>query len=277
MSEPSARVVHQRRRPKPELANNSVRRTYDLLRSSLPALGPETRLVEHELVEAMSASRNTIRVVLQTLAQEGLVTRRQKLGTTVTGPVVLPVDQLVTVPEFSDVPTSTTGPSRTAGRVLETAVIASPRVIRDRLCLADDALVLVIEGLLCFDDAPVALSVSYVGLPADYDGAPRIKAPDAVAFLEQQLDVHVGASSTTVSAHLCDAQTAELLDIREGDAILWCEDVVYDADGVPRALSQFKFRGDRVAMSATSYRRPASRPTASRSAEQLHGGADRHL
>jgi GntR family transcriptional regulator len=282
MSEPSARILHQRRRPKPALSNNSVRRTYDLLRSSLPSMGPDARLVEHELVEAMSASRNTIRLVLQTLAQEGLVTRRQKIGTTVAGPIVLRADELMTVPEFSDGPTSrTTGPSRTTGRVIDTAVIAAPKVIRDRLRLAPDATVLVVEGVLVFDDAPVAVSVSYVGLPSESEDAPTVEIPDVVAFLEEQLDVCVGASSTTLGARLCDAQTAELLEVREGDPILYCEDVLYDIAGGPRALNQFKFRGDRVAMSATAHRRIVTgggdEIGDEISAQHLHGCAERQL
>jgi GntR family transcriptional regulator len=249
--------LHQRRRPKPTHANNSVRRTYDLLRSSLPSMGPDARLVENELVESLSASRNTIRSVLQILAQEGLVTRRQKLGTTVTGPMVLPVDELMTVPEFL-----AGRPARTSGKIIDTAVIPAPKVIRDRLCLSDDALVLVLESVLMLDATPVALSLSYVGLPPEPGEALNAECPDAVAFLEQHLEVCVGASSTTLGALLCDEQSAALLGISEGDAILWCEDVLYDIDGEPRALNQIKFRGDRVTMTATAHRRGAIAPTA---------------
>ena len=52
------------------------------------------RLVEHELTDALSASRNTVRAVLQQLAREGLVTREPKNGTRATGSLLLPIDEL---------------------------------------------------------------------------------------------------------------------------------------------------------------------------------------
>jgi DNA-binding GntR family transcriptional regulator len=206
-----------------------------------------------------------------------LVTRRQKLGTTVTGPIVLPADQLMTVSEFSSGALSGNGPSHTTGTVIETAMIAAPRVIRERLGLEHDASVLVIEGVLLFDDTPVALSVSYVALPSGRDEVANIQTPDAVAFLEDHLDVCVTASATMLGAQPCDAQTAGLLLINEGDAILWCEDVLYDSAGTPRGLIHCKFRGDRVAMSATAHRRVVASDVADRSVQELHRAADRDM
>ena len=52
------------------------------------------RLVEHELTDALSASRNTVRAVLQQLAREGLVTREPKNGTRAAGSLLLPIDEL---------------------------------------------------------------------------------------------------------------------------------------------------------------------------------------
>jgi GntR family transcriptional regulator len=86
-------VLYQRRRQSPDRLNNSTRRTYDLLRSTLVATGRGMRLVERELTDALSASRNTVRTVLQQLASEGLVTREPKNGTWATGSLLLPIDQ----------------------------------------------------------------------------------------------------------------------------------------------------------------------------------------
>ena len=78
-------VIYQRQRQSPDRLNNSTRRTYDLLRSTLVTTGRSMPLVEEELTDALSASRNTVRAVLQQLAREGLVTREPKNGTRATG------------------------------------------------------------------------------------------------------------------------------------------------------------------------------------------------
>src|SRR4051794_5222317 len=127
----SSRALHGLHRPKPLRSNNSVRRTYDLLRSALPGLTPGTRFVEEDLVDALSASRNTVRSVLQLMAKEGLVVRGPKIGTTVTGAMTLPIEELMTVGEFDD-----DAPFFREGTITETAVIRAPDIVRQRLDLA---------------------------------------------------------------------------------------------------------------------------------------------
>lgn len=248
MKTPAAQVVYQRARPRPHRLNNSVRRTYDLLRSSFGSLAPDARLVEDELVDALSASRNTVRAVLQLLADEGLVTRRPRVGTTVSTALVLPIDELVTVPEFGQ-----GGPHVTDSRVLETQVLPAPRIVRDLLHLAEGSRVVMIEGLMLEGDEPLGLCTSYVALP-DCAPAPDVVTTDVVLLLEQQLRVELGDSASTVGAVRADEQTAELLGVEEGGPVLWLEDVLHDVAGRPVALSQFRLRSDRVAFSAVARR-----------------------
>jgi GntR family transcriptional regulator len=249
-----ARTFHQRQRPKPVRANNSVRRTYDLLRWSLYDREPASRLVEEELIDTLSASRNTVRAVLRMLADQGLVHRSPKLGTTVSGAVILPVDQVMTVPEM---PEGT--PFTSHGRVLESAVIAAPAIVSERLDLPAGAPVLMIEGLTYFDGESFSLSVSYVGLGPGHDREPAVHGPDGVAFLEEQLQVCVGEGTTTMGAVAADDQTAALMEVPPGSPLVWLEDVLHDVDGRPRALCQHRFRSDRVAFSARIHRRPPVR------------------
>ena len=248
----SSRALYERRRARPSHANNSVRRTYDLLRSSLPGLGCDARLVEGELIDALSASRNTVRSVLQLLAEQGLVTRGRKVGTVVRGSTVLPIDEVMTVPEFSN--DAATG---TYGKVIESQVITAPPIVRERLELPDGASVLMTDGLVYKGAAPLAVAVCYLSLPAEGLEPTAGLLPDAVAFLEGSLQVDVGNVATRIAAVAADSQTAALLDIADGAPTLWCEDLLNDVEGRPRALSQVRFRGDRVTFTAIAHRRPA--------------------
>jgi len=245
----SSRALHGLHRPKPLRSNNSVRRTYDLLRSSLHGLTPGTRFVEEDLVDALSASRNTVRAVLQQMAREGLVVRVPKLGTRVTGAMALPIDELMTVGEFDEY-----APFFREGMITETSVIRAPDIVRQRLELAPDAIVLMIEGLLLQNGKPVALSASYLGLSSAAQAEFPLDSPDPVVFLEQALCVRVGDSSSTIGAVAADEQTAVLLGIEPGSAIVWLEDLINDADGHPRAVSQIRLRGDRVVFTAKTHR-----------------------
>lgn len=231
-------VIYQRQRHSPDRLNNSTRRTYDLLRSTLVAMGRSVPLVEGELTDAMSASRSTVRAVLQQLAREGLVTREPKNGTRATGSLLLPIDEL----------------SPIQARTLESQLLGLPPMVRDRLCLPDGWTVLMIESLLLEDGLPLGLSVAYIALGEGQESDVNTDEPDVLLILERQLGISIGGSRTTVSAVAADAQCAELLGVEGGAPLIWLEDVIEDEHGQPRALSQLRLRGDRVAFSANARR-----------------------
>ncbi|MDZ7884893.1 MAG: GntR family transcriptional regulator [Mycobacterium sp.] len=231
-------VLYQRQRESPDRLNNSARRTYDLLRSTLVATGRSMPLVERELTDALSASRNTVRAVLQQLAREGLVTRGPKNGTRTTGALVLPIDKLAPL----------------QARHLECRPIGCPPMVRDRLRLTEGWTVVMIENLLLEDTVPLGISVSYVALEEGQSPNLDVEDPDVLAILEGQLGIRIGGSQTTVGAVAADDQTAELVGIEAGAPLVWLEDLIEDHNGQPRALSQLRLRGDRVAFSANAYR-----------------------
>jgi GntR family transcriptional regulator len=231
-------VRYQRQRQSPDRLNNSPRRTYDLLRSTLVMTGRNMRLVEHELTDALSASRTTVRAVLQQLARDGLVTRGPKNGTRPTGSLLLPIDELT--------------PFET--RALEYRSVGCPPIVRDRLRLPVGWNVLMIESLVLENHQPLGLAVNYIALDEDQSNVVDVEEPDAILILERQLGVRIGNSQTTVGAVAADEQTAELIGVTAGAPLVWLEDLIEDENGQPRALAQMRLRGDRVAFSATAHR-----------------------
>ncbi len=243
-------VAYQRRRRTTDRLNNSPRRTYDLLRSTLVTNRARNMfLVEGELTDALSASRNTVRAVLQQLAREGLVTRGPKTGTRAAGALLLRIDELSPVAQFGD-----ESSHRIEARALEILSLGCPPMVRDRLRLPPGRAVLMIEALLLQDDIPLGLNVSYVGLSAEQSAGFNVDEPDVILILERQLGVRVRGSRATIGALGADAQTAELIGVEVGAPLIWLEDVIEDEEGQPWALSQLRLRGDRVAFSATAYR-----------------------
>ncbi|CAN5854449.1 GntR family transcriptional regulator [soil metagenome] len=245
-------VIYQRQRQSPDRLNNSARRTYDLLRSTLVSTGRNMCLVERELTDAMSASRNTVRAVLQQLAKEGIVTREPKNGTRATGSLLLPIDQLSTFDQYVTEPST-----RIEVRVLESRSLGCPPMVRDRLRLPAGWTVLMIESLVMQDEQPLGLTTNYIALGEDQATDFHVDEPDVLLILERQLGISIGGSSTTVGAVAADEQSAEILGVEVGAPMVWLEDVIEDDSGQPRALSQLRLRGDRVSFSATAHRRTA--------------------
>ena len=245
-------VIYQRQRPTPDRMNNSLRRAYDLLRSALVTSDENMFLVEGELTDALSASRNTVRAVLQQLAREGLVTRGPKNGTRAAGSLLLPIDELSPVAQFGN-----GSAARVRARTLECRALGCPPLVRERLRLPGRCTVLMTEALLLQDDVPLGLSVSYVALGEELPPGFDVEEPDVIVILERQLGVRVKGSRTTVAAVAADEQTAELVGLELGAPMIWLEDIIEDEDGQPRALSQLRLRSDRIAFSATAYRRSA--------------------
>jgi GntR family transcriptional regulator len=242
-------VLYQRQRQSPDRLNNSMRRTYDLLRSTLVTTGRSMFLVERELTDGLSASRNTVRAVLQQLAREGLVTREPKNGTRATGSLLLRIDELSPVAQFANEPST-----RVEARTLECRALGCPPIVRDRLCLPVGWTVLMIESLVLQNEVPLGLSVNYVALSEEQSAGFHVEEPDVILILERQLGIRIGGSRTIVGAVAADEQTAELMCVEVGAPLIWLEDVIEDDSGQPRALSQLRLRSDRVAFSAKAYR-----------------------
>jgi GntR family transcriptional regulator len=242
-------VVYQRQRQTPERVNNSLRRTYDLLRSALATSGGNMFLIEGELTDALSASRNTVRAVLRQLAREGLVTRGPKTGTRAAGSLLLSVNELSPLAQFGD------GASpRVSARMRECQLLGSPPMVCERLRLPAGHTVLMVESLILQDGLPLGLAVNYIALCEEQCPGLDVDDPDVILILERQLGIRVKGGRTTIAAVAADEQTAELVGVEVGAPLIWLEDIIEDEYGQPRALSQLRLRGDRVAFSATAYR-----------------------
>jgi GntR family transcriptional regulator len=247
MTNSSRRSFYEQRRPVRRQSNNSLRRTYDLLRVTVPRLEPGTPLVEQQLVDDLSASRNTVRLALQALASEGLVSRGSKVGTRVLPSSVLPLSEITTPADL--------GATDVCNRLLECKVIQAPALIAQRLDIPERSPLAVIEAVRLEGGVPVAVITNYVAWEPHTRTPPGLDDADIVDYLERQVDVRIGESETHAAALACDAETAKLLEIEEGEPVLFIEDLLRDVEGRPLAIFHGRWGGSRVTMYTTSRRR----------------------
>jgi GntR family transcriptional regulator len=233
-------------------AETSLRRVYELLRSSISngTLTIDQLLVEMELMKALGASRNAVRKALRMLADDGIVSRKTRNGTSLTR-------DIITVRAGEVGPRAWNG-SPDEGRLhvetLDVSRVALPGVLRDRFNTDIDS-VLLLEQIGFSDLQPLYVRVSYI--PEDFDVEElnrRIDSlhvdypPLAVAF-ERFYGQPFGGTHAVVEALRCEERTAELLRIPTGAPVLFQDLTTFDDTGKIREISFAHFRGDRIALS----------------------------
>lgn len=221
---------------------SSARRVYDLLRAGIRRgdIGSDESLVEEHLVEALSASRQAVREALQTLAAEGLVTRRRRTGTTVSGAILdISADQLMHLSPETD------GLAESTIETIEEMDLPSPPWMRERLAIPDSEQVRMVEEVIRIQDEVICVRVSYKPLSRLPLRMVTEVADLATAF-ETANGVALASVESLVEAVSADPLTAELLGVPHGAPLLVREVLLTDADGLPRDLSYTHYRGDRI-------------------------------
>lgn len=260
--QPWLEVEHRRGRPRAPLQaqQTSVRRAHVLLRAGIRsgALRADDPLVEADVAEMLSTSRNAVRQALQLLVQEGLVTRGRRHGTNVVrGIVRVALDQRTDNPDRYDgehdrlegQPDPLADVPRFVAELLECQVVRASPYLREQLELEGDD-VWMGEHLVIARDEPVSVCVTYTPVAAgarhlhlQLRGAERFQARFGLPF---------GWADDTLEAVACEGRTAKLLGVEEGSPILLRETVGHAADGRPQELTYKYNRGDRVSVFATT-------------------------
>ncbi|GAA4538436.1 GntR family transcriptional regulator [Amycolatopsis samaneae] len=211
---------------------------------------------EHTLGTRLGASHNAVRDALALLRAEGLITRRQGIGTT----VVMPkyghgLDQLTGLAEALTGHGTVTNEVRTAH-----SVPRPPAAIAERLDLSRDTEVICIERLRRLGGIPLSLDTTY--LTADI-GRPLLDRDltgrDLFALIEETTGERLGSAEVAVHAVTAGPDTAALLDIPSGAAIFAIERLTRLADGRAVDAESIHLRADRLTLRATLRREPAPR------------------
>ncbi|MEU6996014.1 GntR family transcriptional regulator [Streptomyces sp. NPDC046465] len=201
---------------------------------------------ERVLIADFAVSRNTVREALGVLRDEGVVERRQGVGTVIVRrPYEHTLDRLTGLAETLH----THGEVVNQVRVAD--VVRPPGEVARKLHVPDGGRVVHIERLRLLDGVPLSLDLTY--LPEDI-GAPLLAADlagrDVFGLIEQSTGSRLGSASVTVHAVGGDPHTCALLDIPAGSALFTVERLTRMPDGRPVDLEFLRIRGDRLAFSA---------------------------
>jgi GntR family transcriptional regulator len=206
---------------------------------------------EATLVERLCATRNAVREALGLLRSEGLITRRQGVGTLILMPKYgHGMDRLAGLAE------TLTGCGTVTNEVRAAHFIdAPPVVIAERLELPRSAGAVYIERLRWFDGLPLSLDTTYL---APDIGRPLLECDlagrDIFALIEETSGDRLGRAEISVHAVNAGPDAAALLDIPSGAAVFAVERLTRMQDGRPVDTEAIQIRADRMAFHTELHR-----------------------
>ena len=208
---------------------------------------------ERSLAAQLGASRNALREALRLLRDEGLIRRRQGVGTTVMTPKHgHGLDRLEGLAETLCGYGTVVNTVRTAS-----LLAAAPAAVAQQLSLADDAAVVHVERLRSLDGIPLSLDDTYL---AQDVGEPLLgedlAGSDLFGLIEDVAGFELGRAEVIVDAVTAGPELAELLDIAVGTAVFAIQRLTRLADGRPVDVEWIHVRADRLSLHATLYRSP---------------------
>lgn len=218
------------------IANPTPRyyRIYRLLKQAIEShqfASNEALPSENALAQEYQVSRLTIRRSLELLQHDGLIERRQGLGTfpksgnIKTAPLPADINKLLA--RLSEMGSSTQASLLSFG--YETA---SPDVCT-KLELPQGAKVQKAVRVRYHDEQPFSYLITYVPehIGRQYSEADLTRQPIQSIF--KKLGMKLASAEQGISAVLADMQHAEALQVDTGSALLRISRVVRDADGTP--------------------------------------------
>ncbi|MFF4773442.1 GntR family transcriptional regulator [Microtetraspora fusca] len=209
----------------------------------LGALGPGDQIpTEAELMEAHRVSRNTVRLALGELENEGLILRMRRRGTFVRErrPLLIrPQQELLSLntgePRIDAFVHAVTSEGRQAGQDIEVAIVEPPEDVATRLALADRALAVVRRRLRFVDGQPYNTNDSYFPYAIVADS--EIARPGDIRRGANRVLEELGHTQVRVvddiSARMPTPDESSRLQIEPGTPVVVYVRVGYDPEDVP--------------------------------------------
>jgi GntR family transcriptional regulator len=208
-------------------------------------LGPGSRFPsDAELVSRFNLSRITVRKGVQILKSEGLVVRKQGLGTFVRHPISQDLTNVQTITEVL------LGKGITPHvKLLSFGAVSPPDHVREALLLPDDAELLQIERLFFNKDESITRLRVFLPLAlrdhADILQSEGQPTETTYTIWEKKLGMRIRGATYTLRAAKADRQDATCLGVEPGGPILVLDRVTYGDDGRPLDFAMFHYHWDR--------------------------------
>lgn len=195
---------------------------------------------EPDLAKQLGVSRATLREAMRTFESQGLLRRRQGLGTFVVGPLQV-IESGLEILESIETQAEKIGLKVTMIGCDISQIEASPEQA-GKLNVTTGTPLMQICRVILTGDAPVAYLIDILPegilspemLSKDFTGS-------VLDLLIKDEDVPLSYSETDISATQAPGDVAKALDIQRGDTLLLLNAILYDREGKPVDLSHSYF------------------------------------
>ncbi|MDJ0932748.1 GntR family transcriptional regulator [Breoghania sp.] len=200
---------------------------------------------EIELARSCGVAVGTVRRAMSDLTKEGLLIRRRKTGTIVTGRT--PQQSLRFFFQYFRLHGLDGGLQYSTARVLKLEQRLPVEVERTALDIDADEPVIAIHRLRMIEDAPVMIdliAMPATGLP-DFPDDPAELPDHLYLHLLDRYGIRISAIREQIHANLANDEDASLLDL-EGPATLLCiDEIAYDQAGAAMIHARHRCRTDK--------------------------------
>lgn len=195
---------------------------------------------EHTMMQVFNVSRATIRQALSELELEGLIERRQGVGTFVKAKKIEP--ELVRLTSFSEDMKSR---GLTAGsKTLEVENILPDPQVMSYLGLTSRVPLWCVRRLRFANDEPIGLQYLYIPPWLEIDPEQLVQLQSYYELLSQK-GIKLARANELLIARNATKREAKLLNIKAGRALLVADRVTYDTRNICVEYVQFIYRADR--------------------------------
>lgn len=197
---------------------------------------------EQELSEKFGVSRITARRALDDLAQEGLVARKQRVGTIVTfQPPAKPIEGDIDQAMESLIAFG----RNTQVKLIELETVPAAPPMSETLAVAEGAELVRAVRVRWQDDMPLGHYVTHVPVALGVNLTPASLSKTPMLTLIREAGIRIGAADQLITATLADAVLASLLQVDMGSALLRVSRTVFNQEKRPIQHIQAHFRPDR--------------------------------
>lgn len=187
---------------------------------------------EPKLAEKLGVSRATLREAMRTFESQGLLRRRQGLGTFVVGPTQV-IESGLEVLESIETQAEKVGFEATMGEY-DISHIKADETQAEKLQVNEGDPLIKVRRVILTEDAPVAYLIDV--LPEDVLDSETLSTKFTGSVLD--LLIHIGdpplsISKTEISAIHAPTDVAKALDIQRGDTLLQLTGLLFDEQGNP--------------------------------------------
>ncbi|WP_461417642.1 GntR family transcriptional regulator [Gordonia sp. GN26] len=199
---------------------------------------PESaQLAEDALVRELGASRGTVREALRSLADDGLLVRRPRVGTI--------VQMRHARLEISDTIDRSEPDSDLSLQIVDQRTVNTTEFLRSHLG-TDAETVRLVEVLFRRRDEPIGVRTAYFSEQITFDFGSYTGPVGMASMATSSFGTPITAVVTEVTAAAADSRTSSLLGVPENSPVLCRTQVFTDADGAPVQVSFDHYRSDRA-------------------------------